>query len=227
MSRKIAMFGVFIVLFLLGCALPQKKAKVISVEQTGASAITFPAELRGAYFIKRDDAVHYCAEPAPDVALDTLQKLAAEISAKLPAGEEIKGKVDSELSSKVVQLAGRTELILLAREMLYRACELTFNNPGDTQQAIEMYMRVADLVADLGKADRARAEAELRKATFILDSNGECLQGWIDKDATNVDTLKKWLEKNAEGISIPMFLYGSEYSSKRSEFMIKNNVQCN
>ena len=104
--------------------MPQRKAKVLEVE-AGAYAVTYPSDIRGAYFIKKGSNVRICAEPAPDVALDTLQKLTADISAKLAATEEGSAKFSSELSAKVVQLAGRTELLLLAREMLYRACELS------------------------------------------------------------------------------------------------------
>jgi hypothetical protein len=212
-----------------GCALPQKKANVVNIEKQGIAAITYPTELRGAYFVIRDDKVLYCAEPAPDIALDTLQKLASELSGKLPSGQELTAKIDSELSSKVVQLAGRTELILLAREMLYRACELTLNHPdpASTQKAFDMYMRVAELVENLGYADRALAEAERLKVSFGEDDNSKCIQAWLDKDESNIDKVNSWMKENVEGISISLFVYGKDYTEKRSLFIKQHNIQCN
>jgi hypothetical protein len=212
-----------------GCASTQKKAKVIYIDKTPVSAITYPAELRGAYFIvSQNNKVNYCAEPAPDVAMDSLQKLAASITAQLPADKKIEGKLDTELSNKVVQLAGRTQLILLAREMLYRSCELTMNYPDAAgfNQALTMYMRVADLVQDLGKTDRTLAEAELLRVSFGKDKNSQCIQNWLDKNSNNSEVLKEWLDKNAGGISIPAFVYGKEYAGKRSEFIQTIKIKC-
>lgn len=228
MLGKLIPLGVIIGALLGGCAVPQKKVDVVTIGNSETYAITYPTELRGAYFVKRGDLVRYCAEPVPDVASDTLQKIAGEISATLAAGKEIKGKLDTELGTKVVQLAGRTELILLAREMLYRACELTLNYPdtGSFQQALNMYMRVADLVEDLGRADRALAEAEVLKVSFGKDGNSKCIQSWMDEKSSNVEMLLKWLKENAGGISIAMFLYGKDYSEKRGEFVRMKNIKC-
>ena len=228
MSGKLILFWVLIGVLLGACAVPQKKVDVVNIGNSDTYAITYPTELRGAYFMKRGDLVRYCAEPVPDVASETLQKIAAEISATLAAGKEIKGKLDTELGSKVVQLAGRTELILLAREMLYRACELTLNYPdtGSFQQALNMYMRVADLIQDIGRTDRALAETELLKVSFGKDENSKCIQNWLDEKASNVELLMKWLNENAGGISIAMFLYGKDYSEKRDEFVQMKNIKC-
>jgi hypothetical protein len=228
MLGKLILLWVFIWVLLGGCAVPQKKVDVVHIGESETYAVAYPTELRGAYFMKRGDLVRYCAEPVPDVASETLQKIAAEISATLAAGKEIKGKLDTELGSKIVQLAGRTELILLAREMLYRACELTLNHPdpGSFQQALNMYMRVADLVQDIGRTDRALAEAELLRVSFEKDENSKCLQNWLDEKTSNVEMLLKWLTENAGGISIATFLYGKDYSEKRGEFVKTKNIKC-
>ncbi len=161
-------------MLLQGCSTPQRQAKVLQVNPT-VQAITYPSDVRGAYVIQREDGVKVCAEPAPDVALDSLQKLTAELSARLAPTEEGKAKVSSELSAKVVQLAGRTELLLLARELLYRACELSNNAHVDDRTVVELYDRVARLVEHLGQADKASAEAELLREQRALESAGRAI----------------------------------------------------
>lgn len=157
-----------------GCSTPQRQAKILQVNPT-VQAVTYPSDVRGAYVIQRDDGVRVCAEPAPDVALDSLQKLTAELSAQLAPTEEGKAKVSSELSAKVVQLAGRTELLLLARELLYRACELSNNAHVDDKTVVELYDRVARLVEHLGQADKASAEAELLREQRALENAGRAI----------------------------------------------------
>lgn len=161
-------------MLLQGCSTPQRQAKILQVNPT-VQAITYPSDVRGAYVIQRPDGVRVCAEPAPDVALDSLQKLTAELSAKLAPTEEGKAKVSSELSAKVVQLAGRSELLLLARELLYRACELSNNAHVDDETVIKLYDRVARLVEHLGQADKASAEAELLREQRALENAGRAI----------------------------------------------------
>jgi hypothetical protein len=152
-----------------GCALPQRHGEIIDIDPSRISAATFPSEIRGAYFVPQGNTsakVKFCAEPAPDVALDSLQKLAASLKTTNPTGTGLSGdaSLDASLNIKVVQLAGRTQLLLIAREMLYRACELSLNNPASTQDILAMYNTVAGLIKDLGNAEKTLAAAELQAA---------------------------------------------------------------
>ena len=185
-TRSIALIGLAVlVLVTCGCEQPQRKAKIVPITDN-ANAVTYSSELRGAYFFEgKDGRVSYCSEPVPDVALDTLQKLSANLSATLASQEQVNAGVASELSSKIVQLAGRTELLLIAREMMYRACEMTINDPTNAD-AMKLYNRVAEMIERLANAEletaakeRAKAEKELlevqikaRKAGGdVFDSN--------------------------------------------------------
>ncbi len=152
-----------------GCELPKDEAKLIKIEDANASALVYTASIRGTYFKSKDATSKFCAEPPPDVALDTLQKLAAELNVKVEGSGEGSGKVSSEVSSKVVELAGRTQLILLARELLYRACELSLNQSDvGPDKIVAMYAGVVALIRDLGVADRAAAEANRAAAEAKL-----------------------------------------------------------
>jgi len=164
--------GVSLALLALGgCELPKDQAELIKVDDANASALVYTASIRGAYFKTVEGTTKFCAEPPPDVALDSLQKLAAELKVAIPETVDAAGKVETEVSSKVVQLAGRTQLILLARELLYRSCELSLNHEDlEGLDIKDMYGAVIDLVRDLGtselqqaQADKTRAETELER----------------------------------------------------------------
>lgn len=130
------------------------------------TALAYPASLRGAYLVPKDSGLKYCAEPAPDTALESVQKLAAAVKGSAPEGPSGELSFNSELSATVVALAGRTQLVLLAREMLYRACEISINNPDDTSEiAVQLFNKAADLIVALAEADRATAIKNLVTAT--------------------------------------------------------------
>lgn len=223
--RKVPLWLLF-ALGIAGCAVPQKQAKIINIEASGTSAVTYPTELRAAYFFNKGDTTYYCAEPFPDVALDTLEKISAELSAKLPKGIDAKGKLSTELSAKIVQLAGRTELILLAREMLYRACELTINHPDQADEALRMYMRVAELVENLSSAERMQAEAELLRVSFGEDKYSNCIRDWLKQKGKNLNKLKEWLGEKKLKISMAIFVSGKDYAEKREQFVLENSIPC-
>jgi hypothetical protein len=146
-------------LLLSACAPLQEKAELIEVGNPPLTAIAYPASVRGAYLIPAGTNMKFCAEPAPDTALDSLQKLAAEVTAKVPQGPEGSAKFNSELQAKVVELAGRSELVLIAREMFYRACELMVNNPGQEEKAAELYKSAQEVIVALAQAERNRSVA--------------------------------------------------------------------
>lgn len=116
---------------------------------------------------------------------------------------------------------------ILAREMLYRACELNVNHPDSADKAMGMYMRVAELVENLGRAERAIAEAELIRASFGEDKTSKCIDSWLDKDVKNVNTLKEWLAKKELKISLALFIHAKNYAGERLDFTQTQGIPCN
>lgn len=178
---KLSLLNVTVVALVLlttlsACGVPQRSAKVLDIKADTMSAVAYPADLRGAYVRPNESTVQFCAEPAPDVALQSLVKVTENLKATTPSGIQVEGSASGEFAAKVIQLAGRTQLVLLAREMLYRACELTLNHDTDKNTAVALYQAAGELVKDLGQADKARAKADLarsaetlRKAGVIID----------------------------------------------------------
>jgi len=112
---------------LAGCAQPQLSAEHIRLEKSATSVVTYPTEIRGVYVVDKAANAKLCAEPPPDVALNTLQKISADLKAVTQGGQEVTAGVDGETATTAIELAGRTQLILLTRELLYRLCELSLN----------------------------------------------------------------------------------------------------
>lgn len=147
-----------------GCSLPQNSSKVLSIDNSNSRVVTFPSSLRGAYFIDKNSKVKFCAEPAPDVARESLQRLSARIQANAANSTNADAGFNSSLEAKALQLAGRTELLLVAREMLYRACEMSLNNNTSEETVLKVYTEIANLIRELAVSDRKTAEKDLINA---------------------------------------------------------------
>jgi hypothetical protein len=147
-----------------GCAIPQTTARKVDIDITKSTAITYPAQIRGVYIFKPGDQLKICSEPVPDVAMESLEKLTANLKAKTATELSIEPSLAYELNSKAVELAGRTQLVLLAREMLFRACELSINGEGNPELANQMFTKAIDIIGKMAATDQTRADAARTKA---------------------------------------------------------------
>ncbi len=178
--RSFIFIMIMIVLSVLsGCATPQREVKMIQITPQMSSVITYPSDVRGTYVVKDDSALKFCAEPVPDVALESIQKLTANLKATFAAGQPIDASISGELAVKAVELAGRTQLLLIAREMLYRACEMSLNHPAKLSDAMDMYRIVVDLIKNLGLAEKTQADATLKKRETELTNAKRILEEFL------------------------------------------------
>lgn len=137
----------FPILFLTTAALTgcfssdQDEARTAVIGKSGVDLVSYTGTTRGTYVWPKDNSANVCAEPPPDLGLAT----ARELSANLKAAAEALGPVGApsidaggaaKLTSAAFELAGRSQLVLLAREFLYRHCELAANfDPGSEHYA--------------------------------------------------------------------------------------------
>jgi hypothetical protein len=151
-------------LLVAGCALPQRSVEIFALSN-GTEVVSYPADLRGAYAV----GSKVCAEPVPDVAMASTEKLTGAVKLLSATGQSIEANAAANLAASVAELTGRTQLVLLARDLLYRVCEAGLNNPDLDQAAL--FERVADLVEALGRAEENRAAADAATARR-LEANG-------------------------------------------------------
>lgn len=156
-----------LVLATCGCAAQQTKVRSMEIDTGKSTIITYPAQVRGAYLFKPGENIKMCSEPVPDVAMESLEKLTASLKETTAAGLSLQPELAYELSSKAIELAGRTQLVLLAREMLFRACELSINN-GDAATAKSMFNKIIEVIGDMATSDKTKAETENKKAEEAL-----------------------------------------------------------
>jgi len=187
----------------------QEKAYTDEIGKSGFNLVSYTGTTRGAY-VWPDGRI--CAEPPPDLGLTT----ARELSANLKAAAESLGGIGApsleaggaaKLSSAAIELAGRSQLVLLTREFLYRDCELAANfAPGTPEYAAlgQQYSKILEVVERLAEAERDRAAKELLEAQIAANTLEQAqerkidalLKGVIKTDGSvDRDKLAKLLEK--------------------------------
>jgi hypothetical protein len=149
-------------LLLSGCAAIQPSTSVHAIATGQPTYIDMDASRRGVVIIPRKDSGYYvCAEPSPDVALETVSKILAEAKTD---GSAIDAKAEAELKTAVVELSKTQTSIRFLRESLYRICEQSINQNLSAEQVTKLYELAITTALKLAEADVTKNQAELAKA---------------------------------------------------------------
>lgn len=130
-----------IAVFLLsGCASPLT-APGSSVQQlresNGLKITLILASDRENYFKSRHSVERMCRSPDPDFNMGQNDQMSLGVGVEnLAIGD----------TQKELSLGGRTENVLIVRELMYRACELVMNLNTDAKTSIEIYEHFLNLL---------------------------------------------------------------------------------
>lgn len=139
-------------LALAGCQTFLPSSRVVPLE-TGGYVVMHGAEGRSAYLIQRADGRSFvCSEPAPDVALGKSFKAGLKAPIQTTTVD-----ASGEQTSTALALSGRTENVLLLRDMLYYACLYSANGTFDADDTFEAFQTTANVIGRMSDADQSRA----------------------------------------------------------------------
>lgn len=142
----------------------QEKAKVLNLPTDKPAVVSYTGTVRGAYISPANGnstKIRYCAEPPPDVAVDALRELGAKLSGTIAEKGEASAELRSKIENKITELSGRSEVILLTRELLYRQCELFANGALSEAQIQQSFPDIVKAVVALAQAEKEKASAQL------------------------------------------------------------------
>jgi hypothetical protein len=148
---------------LSGCAAVRAPVKVHPIDASKPSFVELDATRRGVVMIPRPNGGWYvCSEPSPDVALEMVTKILAEVKINSP-NTPVDAKAEAEFRIAVVELSKRTTTILFLRETLYRVCEASINQNLSPDQVMELYRLAITTALKLAESDLAKHQADLAK----------------------------------------------------------------
>ena len=113
---------------------------------------SYSDDLQNAFFKKGNNPTRLCLEPAPDVAVSATDN----VSLSTQTGDSV-GVQDG---TSATSLGGRSGMALIAREMLYRACELSMNNNSSPEESIEIYERFLSSIEKISAHDAVVSSEE-------------------------------------------------------------------
>jgi len=156
MCKMRLFFLIICTLFVASCATmsPGSKVKLESVvqERIGISSLLIPSEYREVYFKENKSKERYCRSPGPDFSVQSSDGVNLGVSSPiLGSGQE---KVGFDSGQSAFGLGGRSADVLLTRELMFRACELSSNIDANQETSIAIYERFLATVERLAQVQQ-------------------------------------------------------------------------
>lgn len=131
---------VFLLLFVVsGCASTPDalmQTKVINVG--GLEVVSRNSEVELMVFKTPEDLERFCLAPPPD-AVTTFGESVGLSGSEKTLGSGLSEGVSLSEGEGALSLGGRGETVLIARELMYRACELSLNINANPKLALQIY----------------------------------------------------------------------------------------
>jgi hypothetical protein len=182
-----------------------KTEKVI--ERGGVSALLIPPEYRDVYFNPDNAKERHCRAPGPDFSVEASDGVSLGVGSPIPGIG--KGKVGFGSGQAALSLGGRSADVLLTRELMYRACELTANIDADNKEAKEIYYRFLQTIERLGKAQTevgtnsasdSVASSAPKIGNLNIPSNGNTDSGGMGDGAGGMDNGSGGMDNGSGGM---------------------------
>jgi hypothetical protein len=156
MSRPFYYFVIAASLSLIsGCSTlaPGSEVRIIH-ERDGIDMGLIPAEYREVYFTNGGENDRHCRAPGPDFTVQA----SSQFGISVPTGGSSES-LGSGQGQAALSLGGRTPSVLLTRELMYRACEMSSNINADKETTIAIYADFLKAVIEISKSQTEQGTA--------------------------------------------------------------------
>ncbi len=158
MTRNISLMGALAaaVLSLASCVTGPAASRPTEgkfYDREGVDVILSPADTQSVYFKDLGSRERYCRSPQPD----SVATFSEGVSVGSPIGA---GRgVGEDFSRGALSLGGRNPAVLISRELMYRACELSLNLNADTALTLQIYERFLRSLEEITKTQTGAGAA--------------------------------------------------------------------
>lgn len=157
--------GLIAVMFLIPGLATASDDKRVLFNSDGVSVIESVAQERVSYIKAEGSKDQYCEGTGSDFA--KFGGAGFSLGGSDAAG---KGSVGFGDSHGVEDLGGRSSALLITREMLYRACELSLNTDSNREQSIEIYQMFLKAIEQItGNSLAAGNEASTSSIAIVVN----------------------------------------------------------
>lgn len=148
-----------------GCMALRAPVKVHPIEaKDKPTFVELDATRRGYLILPRPDGRGYLvlAEPSPEAALATVNKILAEVSVK-NGSAPIDAKTQIEFNTAIIQLANKSQTVLFLREALYRLNEQSVNQTLPPEAIAKLYEQAMLTALKMAETELAKQQTDLAK----------------------------------------------------------------
>lgn len=133
----------------------------------GLYIASYPADHRGSIIWNNPNGSEWvCAQSQPDVDQTRSDGIALDDGA-------IGSTLGFNDSTGAVSLGGRSPSVLMTRDLLYRACELSANTGQDPERAIAIYERFLTIIETVANAQTESGTQPISEQTMSVTANGQ------------------------------------------------------
>lgn len=127
------------------------------IDRQGVDVVAADAGRQLTYFKDQGSQERFCHTPPPDFS----RTAGSGTSVGLPTLAGGTAGIGSNLSKGSIDLGGRDPIVLISRELLYRACELATNTNADPATEREIYNKFLATLIEIAKSHTGQGAAPL------------------------------------------------------------------
>lgn len=150
MTSRLTLVAVLAPLLVSCASIPSSSGAMSTkyFDRAGIDVVLAPGDVQTNYFKDTGSRERYCRSPQSDVASTFGEGFSLGLG--LPSGTQ--KSIGEDVSRGAMSLGGRNPGVLIAREILYRACELSLNLNADTALSLKIYERFLQSLESVVKA---------------------------------------------------------------------------
>lgn len=143
---------------LSGCAnsSPGSRRSETVIDRAGVDIVASDVTRQLTYLKERSSTERFCRGPGADAVTTASQGVSAQVPLR---GSSV--GLGEESTNGAVDLGGRNPAVLIARELMYRACELASNTNADAATERQIYMQFLQAIATISKGQTGTGVAAL------------------------------------------------------------------
>lgn len=182
--KNIGFFTLLIIIvnsFLLtGCSM-NSDMNVKQIERDGVVSIIMGNDAKSTYIKQHGHIDRFCASRESDS--DRTFSESGNVGVGSLSQNEMVG---GEVTDGALSLGGRSPTVLITREMMYRACEMSMNLNTDKENTIKIYKMFIDAVKDISRIEHDKGSKGVaaipRTPSYIKNSKSENEENDEDND---------------------------------------------
>ena len=145
-----------------GClSLPSEPEKDTLFDRAGIDAILAASDRQALIMKDPTSKERMCLAPGPDYSVTASRGVNVGMGVGLPVGPKTQENLGGDVSRGALSLGGRNPEVLLARELMYRACELSLNLNADQATTLWIYTRFLESIEKIAQSQTGSGSASV------------------------------------------------------------------